>query len=100
MGRTVGGTTAAGYDVSLFYHESGRVIGVGQATPRGGATGGGASFTIEGSWTSDGSDRICTRIAKLPPQCQFWFKRGDDYFLADSDWDRDIRVTRRTLMRK
>ena len=101
VGRTVTGATPGGYEVDVFYKEDGRLIGVGRATPRGGATGGGMSFSIEGLWTIDAGERICTRFnVKLPAQCQFWFKRGNDYFLADSDWDRDIRVTRRTLTHK
>ena len=101
VGRTVSGTTPAGFDVDLFYHDSGRIVGIARSTPRGGAVGGGSSFAIEGSWTIDSGERVCTRMSvKLPAQCQFWFKRGNDYFLADSDWDRDIRVTRRTLSGK
>jgi len=101
VGRTVSGATPGGIEVDLFYHDSGRIIGSGRATPRGGASGGGQSFAIEGSWTIDASERGCTRISiRLPPQCQFWFQRGNDYFQADSDWDRDMRVTRRTLSGK
>ena len=101
VGRTVAGATPSGYEIDVFYHDNGRLIGGGRATPRGGAVGGGASFSIEGSWTIDPSERSCTRISvRLPAQCQFWFKRGNDYFLADSDWDRDVRVTRRTLTHK
>jgi hypothetical protein len=33
----------------------------------------------------------------LPPRCQYWFKLGDVYFLADSDTDRRAKVLRRTL---
>ena len=101
VGRTVAGATPSGYEIDVFYHDNGRLIGGGRSTPRGGALGGGASFSIEGSWTIDPSERICTRISvRLPAQCQFWFKRGNDYFLADSDWDRDVGVTRRTLTHK
>jgi Ni/Co efflux regulator RcnB len=33
----------------------------------------------------------------LPQRCQYWFKLGDAYFLADSDTDRRAKVLRRTL---
>ncbi len=33
----------------------------------------------------------------LPPRCQFWFKRGDQYFLSDSDSDRSARVLHRSV---
>jgi hypothetical protein len=33
----------------------------------------------------------------LPQRCQFWFKLGETYYLAESDSDRHARVLRRTL---
>jgi Ni/Co efflux regulator RcnB len=40
---------------------------------------------------------MATPALTLPPRCQVWFKYGDDYFIADSDSDRQVRVYRRTL---
>ena len=57
--------------------------------------------TIDGVWNIDDSGRTCTSMVIgrtfLPLRCQFWFKYKEDYFIADSDSDRNARVLRRTL---
>jgi len=35
----------------------------------------------------------------LPPRCQFWFKYDQQYYISDSDSDRNVRVIRRTVKR-
>ena len=62
-------------------------------------------FPLSGTWNIDDQGTVCVtlRIASLnasesfPARCQFWFKRGGEYFLADSDWDRSSVVLRRTV---
>ena len=64
---------------------------------------------ISGEWTIDDKGRVCTSmrvggamgaamaVTMLPPRCQTWFKLADQYYLSDSDSDRQARVLRRTL---
>ena len=59
------------------------------------------SGPIDGVWNIDDSGRTCTSMVIgrtfLPLRCQFWFKYKGDYFIADSDSDRNARVFRRTV---
>ena len=97
VGKAIAGATATGTRLELLYIVDGRIAGVAFATVRGGAVGGAASYTINGTWKADDAQRICTRIRlDLPEDCQFWFRHGDLYFLSDTDWDRQARVTVRT----
>jgi hypothetical protein len=68
----------------------------------------GTDTQIEGSWRVDERDRICFNMRHaggrgpaggdyLPPSCQFWYRLGDLYFVADSDSDRRGKVLQRTL---
>ncbi len=61
----------------------------------------GAGGSIDGVWNIDDSGRTCTSMVVgrtfLPLRCQFWFKYKQDYFIADSDSDRNARVSRRTV---
>jgi hypothetical protein len=54
-----------------------------------------------GVWNIDDSGRTCASMVVgrtfLPFRCQFWFKYKQDYFIADSDSDRNARVLRRTV---
>jgi hypothetical protein len=60
---------------------------------------------ISGAWKFDDSGKVCTELrtvatnfnAVFPWRCQVWFKLGDRYFVADSDWDRSARVVSRTV---
>jgi hypothetical protein len=97
VGQAIAGATPTGTRLELLYIRDGRIAGVAFQTIRGGATGGGASYAINGLWKADDTQRICTRIRlDLPEDCQFWFRHGDLYFLSDTDWDRQARVTVRT----
>jgi len=60
-------------------------------------------FDLEGEWSIGDNGSICSSMAinktTLPKSCQYWFKRGDTYYLADSDIDRQARVLPRTIKR-
>jgi YD repeat-containing protein len=100
VGRPIAGATPAGTRLELMYIGDGRIVGAGFATVTGGLVGGAATYAINGAWTVDGTQRICTRIrVDLPSQCQFWFRNGELFFLTDSDWDRESKVTRRSMSR-
>lgn len=103
--RTLIGSTAVGGTVELMYLGSGSLQG-SLTNPSTGMIGYGNP--IEGQWTTDDRGRICTsmrlsggpRMATavvVPPRCQFWFKLGERYFVADSDYDRGAKVLIRTL---
>jgi hypothetical protein len=96
-----GGTGLVGGTLELVYLSAGGVRGAGQASPTGGSRGGGASFTVEGSWTIDERGRICTSMQMgavvLAPRCQFWYVRDKTYFLSDSDSDRSARISSYTI---
>jgi hypothetical protein len=98
---TVRGLTSS---QEIVYLEGGLIRGSGQASIHGGATGGGNTFSIEGTWAIDDQQRVCqsTRAGSvvLAPRCQFWFKQSDKYFIADSDTDRSAQLTLRSLMRR
>jgi hypothetical protein len=102
VGRPMEGPTPTAQRLEVVYLGNGEIRGVGTATMLGGAGGGAQTFDIQGSWTIDGSERICTsmllgRGVSLPPRCQFWYKYDNDYFFSDSDSDRSARVVRRTV---
>ena len=93
------GDVPAGGRMELMYASSGVIKGVSNLmtgvpqNPVGGQ--------IDGVWNIDDSGRICTSMVVgktfLPFRCQFWFKYKEDYFIADSDSDRNARVLRRTV---
>lgn len=103
VGRVLAGPTGGGTLLDVIYIDNGLIRGVGAATLLGGATGGGATFEIQGSWTIDEDERVCAsmRIGStvLPPRCQFWFEHDQRYFLCDSDTDRSARVLSRVIKR-
>ena len=99
--RTIGGATTAGGRMEVMYASSGVIKGVSNfitGTPASVAQGAGQ---IDGVWNIDDSGRTCTSMVIgrtfLPLRCQFWFKYKEDYFIADSDSDRNARVLRRTV---
>ena len=98
--RSIVGVTPAGFNIEVVYTSRGDIRGVAAASVRGGATGGAATFAIEGSWTFDDSERVCESIpggrVMLPARCQYWYKHDRRYFIADSDTDRSARVIVRT----
>jgi len=93
------GDVPAGGRMELMYASSGVIKGVSNLmtgvpqNPVGGQ--------IDGVWNIDDSGRICTSMVVgktfLPFRCQFWFKYKQDYFIADSDSDRNARVLRRSV---
>jgi hypothetical protein len=102
-------TTSTGTGtVELVYLSAGGIRGSAQmgvlgnplAGPsRGGGAGpgGGASFGLEGSWSIDERERVCTSMRMgavvLAPRCQYWYAYENKYFLSDSDSDRSARLT-------
>jgi hypothetical protein len=101
VGRAIAGQTPAGQNVEVVYIDNGDLRGSGSATISGGATGGGQTYDISGTWTADDTGGICTRLnlgrLTLPPRCQYWYRYGGQYFLSDSAEDRSARVLRRTV---
>jgi hypothetical protein len=91
------GASAGRNSLELIYLSAGGIRGTGQAGPLGGATGGGQSFEVEGSWTIDERGRICTSMRMgrvvLAPRCQFWYVLDKQYFVSDSDSDRSARTS-------
>jgi len=101
--HTIVGVTATGGKIEIMYVYNGTIQGVGDHP---GATGniGNPFSPINGEWKIDESGKICTSMrigvlggVDLPFRCQSWFKYKDQYFLADSDTDRQARVLRRTI---
>ena len=100
--RTLVATSPAGTRMELMYANSGVIQG------RSDAGAGPANVPtmpfvapIDGVWNIDASGRICTSMLigrnMLPLRCQFWFKYKEDYFAADSDSDRYVKVLRRSV---
>lgn len=91
------GASSGRNSLELVYLGAGGIRGTGQAGLLGGATGGAASFEVEGSWMIDERERVCTsmRMGKvvLAPRCQFWYVVDKQYFVSDSDLDRSARIS-------
>jgi hypothetical protein len=105
--RTVAGPTPTGGVAEVMYAANGVIQGMG--LPPIAAQVPVPTFPIRGDWTIDESQRICTSlqmsapgsaITILPQRCQFWFKLGDVYFIADSDSDRRAKVLRREVVQR
>jgi hypothetical protein len=102
--RVLIGPTAAGGSIEVLYAQTGVIQGLGTYSPTTQRM-----APVAGVWTIDESGRVCTSMqigggiggaagsVSLPPRCQSWFKYKDQYFLADSDTDRQARVLVRTL---
>ena len=103
--RVIVGPTAAGGSLEVVYTENGTVEGTG--THPNLTMLYGQNSPIDGQWTIDDQNRICTAmvikaqagntIANLPRRCQFWFKSGDLYYISDSDSDRSAKVLKRMV---
>src|SRR5262249_49416797 len=76
----------------IIYLNDKSIRGSGSAANLGGATGGGQTYGIQGTWTIDAQGRICQSLRAgtvvLAPRCQYWFKQSDRYYVSDSDIDR------------
>jgi len=109
--RVLEGPTQTGGRMEVMYTGSGQIEGTGTMRP--GIQSATNYARIQGRWTNDGAGRICTSLSysaqvgsnvnagigmgTLPPRCQYWYKLGDKYFLADSDTDRSAKVLVRTI---
>lgn len=105
--RLLVGATPQGAMMELMYTPSGIVQGVAG----GGADANRARGTsgVSGEWKIDDKHRVCTTMTigaglragyapiTVPLQCQFWFRLGDKFYLADSDSDRSAKLLVRTL---
>src|SRR5262249_11679262 len=94
--RVLIGPTAAGGSIEVLYAQTGVIQGLGTYSPYSLRM-----APVSGIWTIDESGKVCTSMqigsgqiatVTLPPRCQPWFKYKDQYFLADSDTDRQARV--------
>jgi hypothetical protein len=99
--RTIVGPNTLGGRMEVMYASSGVIKGSTSPLNTGTTISVQGFGTIDGVWNIDDSARTCTSmvIGKtfLPLRCQFWFKYKEDYFIADSDSDRNARVLRRTV---
>jgi hypothetical protein len=103
--RIVEGPTPGGGIVEVMYVPNGTVQGRGTPTMNQSMVQG--RGTINGEWKPEGANKVCTSLriganvsgatVQLPSRCQYWFKLGDKYFLADSDIDRSAKVLLRTV---
>jgi hypothetical protein len=99
--HTLVGVIPSGGRIEAMYASSGMIQGVSglyTGVPQSDFR---YSGPIDGVWNIDDSGRTCTSMVIgrtfLPLRCQFWFKYKEDYFIADSDSDRNARVFRRTV---
>jgi hypothetical protein len=96
--RTLLGMSPSGSRMELMYASSGMIQGSSDTPNVKGVT---LTAPIDGVWNVDDSGRICTSMVigrnMLPLRCQFWFKYKEDYFVADSDSDRYVKVFRRSV---
>lgn len=94
--RMVAGPLPSGGSIELMYASNGTVVGRGRNP-----TFFGPNAPVEGAWKFDAQGRVCasmrTNTFEFPLRCQFWFRLGDKYFLADSDTDRSAKVLLRTI---
>ena len=99
--RTIVGATTIGDRMEVMYASSGVIKGLSGIYTGTPSTDFRMSGQIDGVWNIDDSGRTCTSMVVgrtfLPLRCQFWFKYKEDYFIADSDSDRNARVFRRTV---
>lgn len=99
--HTLVGTSPAGTRMEVIYANSGVIQG--RSDTGGGPANVPVAFMapIDGVWNIDGSGRICSSMVigrnLLPLRCQFWFKYKEEYFVADSDSDRYVKVLRRSI---
>ena len=100
--RTIVGATLTGTQMEMMYSANG--VLAGRAEDRFDRR----TAAFSGEWQIDEAARICTSYRAvattglavvLPPRCQYWFKLGKQYFFADSDTDRSVKVQSRTIAR-
>ena len=100
--RIVEGPTPTGGALEVMYAQNGTMQGRGVPMRYSSSYAGPTRLSVAiGKPTS--ARRICTAmhvdrrrsrvdLSQLPTRCQYWFKLGDKYFLADSDTDRSAKV--------
>jgi len=100
--RVLVGPTASGGNAEFMYVKGGGVVGRGSNPLFTGIV----ASEFSGEWKIEEGGKFCSTMrmpgawnsaAGLPTRCQFWFKYEKQYFLADSDTDRQARVLRRTV---
>lgn len=99
--RVIVGPTAVGGKLEVMYANNGQIQGVGSAV---GFALSATPTPISGDWRMGDGEKICTSMqvggtnpVALPSRCQSWFKLADQYFISDSDTDRQARVLVRTV---
>jgi hypothetical protein len=107
--RILVGPTFTGGALEIMYARNGTVQGTGTPPRMSGLGLSTPQAPVQGEWWTEGSLKICTtmRISagagggttgmQLPSRCQYWFRLGTQFFLADSDTDRSAKVLPRTI---
>jgi hypothetical protein len=98
--RTLVGFWSSGSGIEMMYAPNGSIQGSAQPLPQYPW-----NSAVNGEWSIGQAEKICTALqivggtnrASVPSSCQSWFKLGDDYFVADSDSDRNAKVLRRSV---
>jgi Ni/Co efflux regulator RcnB len=97
--RTLVGPTNTGAPLEVMYAANGSIVGKG-ANPLD-TSGSYRQVGVSGTWTIDEAERVCTAMTSagivFPQRCQYWFKLGDAYYIADSDVDRHAKALRRSI---
>jgi hypothetical protein len=103
--RVIVGPTAQGGSLEIIYTTRGIVSGTAEPKLKLNKD---QTSPITGTWTIGEQEAICAQMrlvgprgvnvsVTLPNRCEFWFKLGGQYFLADTDWDRSSAVLNRAL---
>jgi hypothetical protein len=96
--RSLVGPTGIGVEFEVMYTSGGTIIGVSDNPSNRFGPG-----SLDGEWRIDAEGRICSSMRMgrtahtMAPRCQFWFKLGDTYYVADSDSDRYAKVLPRKV---
>jgi Ni/Co efflux regulator RcnB len=103
--HVVTGPSPTGRTVEMMYGSKGGIDGI-SSNPLG-FLGTSPDSPFTGQWSAGDRSSVCTTMqvrgtnqtmnVTLPRRCQYWFKVGDQYFLSDSDTDRQARVFARTI---
>jgi hypothetical protein len=92
-GATISGPTKVGGEGRYDYGADGSMIGAGK-NPQG------RPYSLSGKWYVDDSGKWCAdfRTPGGPgSSCAYLFKKGDQYYVSDSDSDRSTPVLKRTI---
>jgi hypothetical protein len=64
--------------------------------------GGGLQGVYSGTWTFDEAGKECWKSKNLwwsTEGCRFWFRNGNQIYVASSETDRDSQIFKRTVKR-